>query len=539
MNAHGTVVPAPTDMSVTIKSSSLSGEFAETVNDPWNKSQVQRTIKAGQTAVSLSYRDNSQLGTFTITASSTGLQSGGVNGTITAGEPTQIVFKSTPQTTYATHTSPPIVIEAQNQFGQATPFTNKRVLRVSSSSSTGSFAQTLPAWDTFRIEWPAGASAIQYYYRDYQAGTHTLSAEMDNLRTPNSSQTTSQTITQPFTVTPQVLDRFIVTNISTPQSTNNNTSVVVIAIDAKGSVVANYDGTVRFITSDPEGKVPQPYTFQPYVDRGSRTFVNAVSFRTPGVHTVTVIDDDNGVLGAQTNIQVIGAMPDNSTTDEGSGESTSRSPDSQGSPNDHDSETNPRSPHAGSSRPPRQPSNESPPQSVASGFSSPISSLLQRFGIDKNLGSRAPLCLIALTMILALVGWSMRTELRHISFLLTIQRRLRQLQNEAQAKQLQVSYAYVVKGVTTATRIRPYYLRLPCYIPVVIALILSLALMHAINRSTLPSTMLFLVLFTIALAYSLLRTRWVKATDRKAAYKLDLEESYLRRQPIAPQGSAQ
>jgi hypothetical protein len=405
-------------------------------------------------------------------------------------------------------------------------------LQVDSSSSTGSYAQTPPTWDTYQIEWPAGAASIQYYYRDYQTGTHTLTAMMDALRIPNSTQTTSQAIAQPFTITPQVLDHFIVTNISSPQTTDNKTSVVIMAADAKDYVVAGYDGTVRFLTSDPEGTVPQPYTFVPYIDKGLHTFVNGVSFKTPGEHTVTVIDDVHGVLGAQTSILVLGAaIPGPIETGDNPSDTSSPQPasptsptTSKGNPSSDGDKTGSRTPSVdnGTSQ---TPGTDSHAADAAHDADSPITSFFTR--VEGAFHGKTPLHIAGVIAVILVAVWSLIRELRHIAFLGAIKKRQQKLRAEAQAKQISLAFMRPIEGITPDAILRPWYLRLPVYVPVFISIILTIALLRTIDHSTAQATVLFIASLLTAMAYTALRYRWLNSVDRAADNELNNEESYL------------
>ena len=60
--------------------------------------------------------------------------------------------------------------------------------------------------------------------------------------------------------------------------------------DEFGDVVTDYAGTIHFSSNDPFPAVlPADYTFTT-TDAGTRTFAGGVTFKTPGVRTVTVTD---------------------------------------------------------------------------------------------------------------------------------------------------------------------------------------------------------------------------------------------------------
>ncbi len=76
----------------------------------------------------------------------------------------------------------------------------------------------------------------------------------------------------------------------------------VTAVDALGSTVTNYTGTVQFTSTDPAAQLPAPYTFQPG-DRGRHTFTAA--FNTVGTFSLTARDVDSpAVTTTQTGIVI-------------------------------------------------------------------------------------------------------------------------------------------------------------------------------------------------------------------------------------------
>jgi hypothetical protein len=88
---------------------------------------------------------------------------------------------------------------------------------------------------------------------------------------------------------------------STPQA-DVPSSLVVVARDANGRLVPAYAQTVRFESSDPTAALPAAYAFTP-ADQGSHAF--QVTFATPGLQTITVIDAETPAIATtQRNIQV-------------------------------------------------------------------------------------------------------------------------------------------------------------------------------------------------------------------------------------------
>lgn len=100
-----------------------------------------------------------------------------------------------------------------------------------------------------------------------------------------------------------VLDRFEVEVTPPALNTGEEASKVTIrAVDRNGQTVENYDGTVTFVTTDPNATVPNfgSYTFQER-DLGQKTFALALTFRTPGQQTLRVEDRfDSSIFGEAT-----------------------------------------------------------------------------------------------------------------------------------------------------------------------------------------------------------------------------------------------
>lgn len=97
-----------------------------------------------------------------------------------------------------------------------------------------------------------------------------------------------------------VLDSFEVDVEPAGLNTGVEASKVTIrAIDRNGMTVENYDGTVTFVTTDPDATVPNfgSYTFKER-DLGEKTFALALKFRTGGQQTFRVEDKfDNSIFG--------------------------------------------------------------------------------------------------------------------------------------------------------------------------------------------------------------------------------------------------
>lgn len=222
------------------------------------------------------------------------------------GNVTQYIFTTPEYTQYARHTSDPITIKQLNQYGIEVPASgNEHIFVRSSASGTGEFGGT-----TFRssvINWGAnyvtmypGDSTVSFYYRDSAVGDPIMTASDLLPITPDTGITNA---VQPIHIIKQIVDNFLVTNISSPQAQGTPSSVVVNARDKEGYIVDWYNGTVTFSSDDSTAILPSTYTFDPAVDKGSHTFTNSVAFRKTGTKTVTATDT-NGITGSQTDIEV-------------------------------------------------------------------------------------------------------------------------------------------------------------------------------------------------------------------------------------------
>ncbi|HVV67086.1 MAG TPA: IPT/TIG domain-containing protein [Candidatus Saccharimonadales bacterium] len=311
-NAYGYEVKAGADQPVYMSSSSATAQFADAPTGPWQSTE-NITIPSGQSRASFYYRDDSTLGTATLTASDVsappespdaGLANGQADVTVVAGDFAQLGFTTTPQTITAEHPSSVMTVQALNRYGKPTAPTADTTLFLRSTGANGEFAAgTGSSWGISTIQMLAGQSTVSFYYRDKDDGTPTLTVSNSLSTDPNSNVIKTS---QQETIERQVLDHFLVTNISDPQTQGNPSSVVVAAVDADNFVVEWYSGTVTFDASDGNAVLPPSYTFQPATDKGIHTFTNKVAFKSPGEKTVTATDTTNHITGQQTDITVLG-----------------------------------------------------------------------------------------------------------------------------------------------------------------------------------------------------------------------------------------
>jgi len=304
LNTAGTVIPAPNDTALNVHDTA-GGLYATDINGTWSSSPA-ITISAGSTGAAFYYTNRTapQYSSYRLYAEaqlsgSTRMDYAGFG--LSYGSATQLNFVSPPQTYSAQHPSAQMTVELRNAYGAAVPNPAERRIYLRSNSATGEFSTVAnAAWGTNYVLMPKDNERISFYYRDSSAGQPTMTVA-DNL--PVAPDTGLLNAQQQVTVTPQVFDHFYVANISDPQNAGTPSSVVVIAQDAEGYTIESYAGAVTFSSSDPGAVLPEPYTYRPAIDKGSKTFTNGIAFRSIGEKTVTVTDQ-NGKSGAQTDITV-------------------------------------------------------------------------------------------------------------------------------------------------------------------------------------------------------------------------------------------
>jgi signal transduction histidine kinase len=309
-NAEGVEIPATSDLTVYLNTTSGTGQYSTNINGPWDVTQV--TIPSGSSRVTVYYRDDSVSPPATLTASDVSTppespDSGLANAVTTiandATDPAQFVLSPSGQTIIANHPSAQITVSTIDYHGNpSTPLSDQRVY-LRSTSSAGEFSQDGVTWGLNYVTIPANTASTTFYYRDKTDGTPTITASD---AVPSTPDTGILNASQQLTIQRQVMDHFLVANISDPQDAGNPSSAVVSAVDADGYVIEWYDGKITFSSDDPTAVLPPAYTFRPAVDKGIHTFVNGVAFQTPGIKAVTVTDTQ-GKTGTQYDIHVNGA----------------------------------------------------------------------------------------------------------------------------------------------------------------------------------------------------------------------------------------
>ncbi|GEM_PF-5587974 len=102
----------------------------------------------------------------------------------------------------------------------------------------------------------------------------------------------------------QPIARFEIDNLPASLNLNETVSFRVKAVNASGTVVSSYAGTVLFSSTDQNAQLPGAYTFQAS-DQGQHTFDLGLSFRTVGSQKVTVQQQGNALIQGEKTVSVI------------------------------------------------------------------------------------------------------------------------------------------------------------------------------------------------------------------------------------------
>lgn len=102
----------------------------------------------------------------------------------------------------------------------------------------------------------------------------------------------------------QSASKLIIENIPATANQNETISFTVKSADLNGNTVSSYAGTIVFSASDPNAKVPGPYTFKTS-DQGIKTFDLGLSFATQGSQTLTVQEQGNTLIKGTKTVEVL------------------------------------------------------------------------------------------------------------------------------------------------------------------------------------------------------------------------------------------
>ncbi len=111
------------------------------------------------------------------------------------------------------------------------------------------------------------------------------------------------------------LDGFQITGLSGTVEAGKNQSITVKAIDVDGNTVTDYQGTIRFSSTDDSADLPNDYTFLTS-DQGVHKFDLSVKFLTPGEQTLTITDVEEYTIQEELGFEVV--LDDESAVDYGS-----------------------------------------------------------------------------------------------------------------------------------------------------------------------------------------------------------------------------
>jgi hypothetical protein len=114
---------------------------------------------------------------------------------------------------------------------------------------------------------------------------------------PNQSKGTESDIQ----VNPAAVSNFVVSGFPSTTQAGVAHDFSVTAKDAYGNVATNYTGTIHFTSNDPNGSLPNDYTFSA-ADAGTHTF--SATLVTAGTRSITISDSVNGVAATTNGILV-------------------------------------------------------------------------------------------------------------------------------------------------------------------------------------------------------------------------------------------
>lgn len=102
----------------------------------------------------------------------------------------------------------------------------------------------------------------------------------------------------------QSVAKLVIENIPATANQNETISFTVKAADLNGGTISSYAGTVVFSSTDPNAKVPGPYTFKTS-DQGVKTFDLGLNFATSGSQTLTVQEQGNTLIKGTKTVEVL------------------------------------------------------------------------------------------------------------------------------------------------------------------------------------------------------------------------------------------
>ncbi|PYI81453.1 MAG: hypothetical protein DME26_19955, partial [Verrucomicrobia bacterium] len=213
--------------------------------------------------------------------------------TIFAGPASKLAFLTAPQTLVAGTLSDLLVVQLQDSSGNfANAGPGGLVVNLSTTSPGGFFRDVGDTTTISSVTIPAGASTVDFKYRDTVAGAPTVRAAATGLNAANQIET----------ITPNTPIALEVAGYPSPVAADTLQSFIVTAKDQFGNSATGYVGTIQFSSSDLQAVLPPDYMFVG-TDAGVHTF--SATLKTVGLQSITASDTvDPSMTDTQSDIQI-------------------------------------------------------------------------------------------------------------------------------------------------------------------------------------------------------------------------------------------
>ena len=122
-----------------------------------------------------------------------------------------------------------------------------------------------------------------------------------------SSSTFSASVLSAQAVGAQAYNTFLRAELPSSIPVGQAVDLIISARSQTGELVADFAGSIAVSSTDASALLPNEYAFLPAIDAGSHTFARAVTFITPGTHTLTVVSPDPTTAPTSIAVEVIGA----------------------------------------------------------------------------------------------------------------------------------------------------------------------------------------------------------------------------------------
>lgn len=271
------------DVSLTIKALNANSVLANTYSGTIQitSTDTQATLPANKT---FSLTDKGQVNltitpktsgtqTFTVVDTSNSNIAGTFSLTVTASSATKLAFNTDlPSSAVSGSTLSSFTVSIQDAYSNVV--VRSDTITLSLLSGTGSLSGTLSK----------SASSGIATFSDIAHNT----VESIQLRASASGLTSADSST--ISIASSGFHHFVIitpfTSLTVGQSSLVNT---IKAVDANGTVVTSYTGTVHFTSTDTAATLPGDYTFTAF-DQGETSFTNGITFNTVGSQTFSVAD---------------------------------------------------------------------------------------------------------------------------------------------------------------------------------------------------------------------------------------------------------